>query len=96
MALHEHFREYTAKELTRIKEKVCIAHKCPYMSRIWNGQKGAQISTINRTCNYIDMTGKMRGCMPDECKHWKDKNVKHKRISDNDIPIKKKDYVYIE
>lgn len=74
MALHEHFREYTREEIVEIKQKVCLKHKCPYLQKI-NDYLGKGTGPSNNICNYIGKTGHMRGCMPDECKHWKDKNV---------------------
>ena len=76
MGLHERFREYTKEELVSIKEKVCLKHGCPYLGKINDsiGKSGA----MNNICNYICYTGHMRGCMPDDCKHWKDKNVTKK------------------
>ncbi len=67
MALHEEFREYTKEEIADIKRKVCA------------NTKAAKTDYINKVRNYILHTGNMRGCMPDECKHWKEKNVKKKR-----------------
>lgn len=78
MGMHEHFSEYTEEELKEIKLKVCTKHKCPYMSFVANTNKNT--AAINKCCNYILYTGKMRGCMPDDCKHYLDKNVKRKPV----------------
>lgn len=77
---HENFREYTVKELTEIKMNVCMAHKCPYMSFIIDSNLGQRRrdASSNKCCNYILYAGKRRGCMPDECTHYKDKGVKRR------------------
>ena len=69
MALHDHFREYTKEEILDIKRKVCIAHNCPYLARMSDYQSS---TTSNNFCSYIQWTGHMRGCMPDECTHYTD------------------------
>ena len=76
--LHEHFREYTAEELLRIKHNHCVAHKCPYLSKIsWASKhRGTVGSNKQLMCNYILVAGHSRGCMPDVCAHWADKGVK--------------------
>ena len=81
MALHENFREYTPKEIGEIKKNVCVKHRCPYLSAGWSktDAKKKDPDYTHRSCNYILYTGKMRGCMPDECTYWKDKNVKKPR-----------------
>lgn len=78
MPLHENFREYTKEEIEHIKRDVCIKNHCPYLGRIdkCNAYNGKDTSPSNRLCNYLTYTGKMRGCMPDECTHYKDKDVK--------------------
>lgn len=74
MALHKRFSEYTKEEIVKIKESVCMKHKCPYLGRLvmCNAYNKKDSSTANKTCNYLLYTGKMRGCMPDECTHYKD------------------------
>lgn len=80
MALHEEFRQYTKEEIAGIKRKVCAKHNCIYFSSLHDANtKAAKDGYTNKVCNYILHTGHMRGCMPDECKHWKEKNVKKKR-----------------
>ena len=83
MALHEHFREYTNDEITNIIIKHCQAHKCPYLrvvtGALKNNSRNAKLNAANKCCMYIDVTGKMRGCMPDECTHYLDKGVR-KRV----------------
>lgn len=74
MALHENFREYTKEEIADIKQNVCLKHKCPYLQKI-NDYSGKSMGVGNNICDYIGKTGHMRGSMPDDCKHWKDKNV---------------------
>lgn len=80
MALHEHFREYTPEEIIEIKKKVCIKNKCPYMANttsVGSVRKASKTTIIsNKCCMYILWAGKSRGCMPDECKHYMDKDVK--------------------
>lgn len=78
MALHEHFREYTLKEINQIKKDVCVKNKCPYLGVVWNNpnKKKGDIDYANKCCNYILYKGYRRDCMPDECTHYLDKNVK--------------------
>ena len=74
--LHDSFSEYTNEELLQIKKDVCLAHQCPYASRInWSTKSGA---TYTVTCNYILITQKRRNCMPDVCQYWKDEVVNRK------------------
>lgn len=73
--LHENFREYTAAELNKIKVEICIRHKCPYASNV-----AAASSTV---CNYILIEQHSRGCMPDVCEYWKNKDVKKRKDIDN-------------
>ncbi len=74
MALHENYREYTSDELKAIKKEVCEKHKCPYMKVVHDNGMNPKFS-VKHSCDYILYTGKSRGCMPDECEHWKDENV---------------------
>lgn len=84
MALHENFREYTKEEIDKIKLKVCIKHNCPYIGVMNDSMKNCKDVT-RKICNYILYTGHMRDCMPDDCKHYKDKNVvKRRKFSDSD------------
>lgn len=87
MALHENFIEYTQDEINKIKRDVCTRHNCPYMSFVANTNKST--ATSNKCCNYILYTGQMRGCMPDECKHYLDNDVTKKRFG---IPVNE-DYI---
>ena len=73
MGIHKNFIEYTFDEINKIKSEVWKKHKCPYMSFIANTNDNTAL--YNRCCNYILYTGKMRDCMPDDCKHYLDKNV---------------------
>lgn len=77
MALHERFRDYTLKEIIAIKKEVCIAHKCPYLARMSDYQNASAVS--NNFCSYIDKTGRMRECMPDECTHYNEELPKEKK-----------------
>ena len=74
MAIHEKFSQYKKEEIDVIKQRVCIEHKCPYLGRLFmcNAYNKKDNSAANKTCNYLLYTGKMRGCMPDECTHYKD------------------------
>lgn len=63
---HDRFGEYTEDEINEVKEEICIKHKCPYLKDF--------------ICAYALLTGKCRNCMPVDCTHYKDKNVK-KRMS---------------
>lgn len=91
MALHEHFRDYTVDEVTSIIINHCQAHKCPYLRRVVTGalknnSRNAKFNAANKCCMYIDVAGKMRGCMPDECTHYLDKDVKKKVRPETIIP----------
>ena len=78
---HDHFSEYTEDEIAKIKAYVCVKHECPYLRGLSkSGNNSKAIAPANRCCNYSLLTGHSRGCMPDECTHYKDKNVK-KRLS---------------
>lgn len=62
--LHERWKEYTVKEIEKIKNKHC--RKCPY-----SGTVGSK-NTDNNICDYLLVTGKRRGCRPEVCEHYKD------------------------
>ena len=70
MALHEHFREYTHDEIFDIKKNVCMKHNCRYLSRVSDYSARSVVS--NNFCSYLEWTGHMRDCMPDECTHYLD------------------------
>lgn len=74
MAIHERFMDYKKEEIDRIKQEVCVKHKCPYLGRLFmcNAYNKKDASMANKTCNYILYTGNRRGCMPDDCKHYLD------------------------
>lgn len=74
MPLHDNFKDYNKHEIELIKQRTCMKHKCPYLGRLFscNAYNGKDSSSVNKTCNYLLYTGKMRGCMPDECTHYKD------------------------
>ena len=82
MALHEHFREYTAEDIKYILNNVCIKHDCPYL-RALTGQttnpRYPNTMYMNKCCMYIDVIGHSRGCMPDECTHYDDQIKSKKR-----------------
>ena len=77
---HERFKDYSEAEIIEIKRKVCMDHKCPYLSNFRLTSLINKDNPTSKSCNYIAITGHMRGCMPDECTHYLDQNVK-KRIS---------------
>ena len=83
--LHEHFAEYTVEEIERIRQEVCVAHKCPYLSTVKGSTRGfnAHASSGQKCCNYILIAEHMRNCMPDVCEHYKDKQVKKKSPVNN-------------
>ncbi len=70
MALHENFRDYTKEEIYKIKKDICLKHKCRYLSRVSDYSSVATVS--NNFCSYLEWTGHMRDCMPDECTHYLD------------------------
>ena len=77
---HDEYKDYTAHELNEITKEVCMAHKCPYLGGVNTYYKGVALG--NKPCCYFIRTGKRRGCMPDECKHWKDKVAEPPRFAD--------------
>ena len=81
MPLHDNFRDYTVEEISKIKADICVKYKCPYLSSFTtcNDRNGKGTATY-KAGNYILFTGKARDCMPDECKHYLDKNVKNKKF----------------
>ena len=87
MALHEHFRDYTNEEILQIKKDVCMKNNCPYLGQVGVTQPGGGkgFALNGKCCNYIMYTGKMRGCMPDDCKHYLDEGAKKKRIKNDKL-----------
>lgn len=81
MALHERFEEYTKEEIKTILKENCMAHNCPYLCGLNTARdkRRAKEVLINKCCMYLVRAHKMRDCMPDECEHWKDKNVKKEK-----------------
>lgn len=70
--------DYTAEEINKIKEERCV--NCPYVGHMdFNYQTGKGLS-----CDFLGITHHVRGCLPDQCEHYKDdpEEVK-KMISDN-------------
>ena len=57
------WREYTEKEVDEHKRKVCS--RCVYFSTKLVGSDKTAIRS--RSCDYIFITGKRRGCSPMEC-----------------------------
>ena len=74
---HDRFGEYTEDEINEVKEEICMKYKCPYLKDLTK-QKYKAGSTTH--CAYALLAGKCRNCMPVDCTHYKDKNVK-KRMS---------------
>ena len=74
---HDRFGEYTAEEINEVKKQICMKHKCPYLKRLSQQREESPETTH---CAYALLTGKCRNCLPVNCKHYKDKNVK-KRVS---------------
>lgn len=79
MPLHEKWNLYTKKEISNIKKNNCAKHECPYLGRISTLQMKGQYA--NMCCNYIEYTGHSRGCFPEDCTHWKDKDVPKRKKS---------------
>ena len=79
MPLHERWSEYTKDEINEIKKNVCTKHKCPYLGRISTFSMNKQYS--NMCCNYIEFAGHSRGCFPEDCTHYEDKNAPKRRRS---------------
>lgn len=58
--------DYSNAEIQQIKKERCA--NCPY-----NGRTQADVrSGYNLYCNYIEIVGHSRGCLPDRCEHYKD------------------------
>ena len=94
MALHERFYEYTKEEIIQIKKDICYKHNCPYLGVVWNNpnKKSGEMDYANKCCNYILYTHQMRGCMPDECKHYHDTNVKKRNRFAEELESKGDNY----
>ena len=69
--LHEHWRDYTEKEINDIKKKVCIGHNCPYLKYFNNSSKD---DAHQAYCDYLCMTGHVPP-RAEVCEHWKDEDV---------------------
>ena len=65
---HEHWRDYTEKEINAIKKKVCIGHNCPYLKYFNNSSKD---DAHQAYCDYLCMTGHVPP-RAEVCEHWKD------------------------
>ena len=68
MPAHKAWREYNKKEIQKIIDTKCS--KCPYA-----GTVGASSGTPKIICDYLSITKKMRGCYPEDCTHYLDKDV---------------------
>ena len=77
MPLHEKWSEYTRDEINEIKRDVCAKHNCPYLGRISTLAMNKQFS--NMCCNYIELAGHSRGCFPEDCTCYEDKNAPKRR-----------------
>lgn len=75
MPLHEHWREYSEKEIYDIQKQNCIRNNCQYLKPIGPEIKEDDEKSKRLYCDYLCMTGKLRGCLPEECRHWKDPAV---------------------
>ncbi len=81
--LHEKWSDYTRQEIKSVKVKKCS--KCPYKGHAQHFHHSSQEDAIGLLiCDYISITGKRRGCRPEDCKHYKDdpamvKAIKKKR-----------------
>ena len=86
--LHKNWREYSIKELNKIKREKCL--DCPYSKRfgssgneykgmdeaeIATNKRGTKVNIGNIYCDYLTMTDTRRGCRPEVCEHNKDKVV---------------------
>lgn len=68
---HEHWRQYTKKEIDKIKKEKCV--KCPYVSGPLGSDKNKVTNWDAVTCNYICIAHERRGVRPEDCQHYKDK-----------------------
>lgn len=77
---HENFRDYTKSEIDEVKKHVCVAHNCPY-KRTMHQFTGRQKDNVTQVfCDYISLTGHSRGCLPVDCTHYNDTNVRKKSL----------------
>ena len=76
MALHEKWADYTEKEIYKTIKEKCL--HCPYSST----EKQSEDFISNCTCSYILITGKMRGCRPEDCMHHLDKDVQKPNLQE--------------
>lgn len=67
--LHEHWRDYSAREISKIKLSKC--KDCPYHSYISGGSSDSSYVY----CNYIGATGELRGVRIEMCEHFKDEEA---------------------
>lgn len=79
MATKVHWREYSVKQINKVKKEKCI--NCKYSKRVGtsgsggNGKEadmgrrksGAKVNIGNIYCDYLSMTGTVRGCRPEIC-----------------------------
>lgn len=69
MILHKEWKDYTEKEINKIKNEKC--KHCKYMST-GNRSRSGDISPRYVVCMYLDHTGTRRTVRPEECEHWKE------------------------
>ena len=72
------WHERTVKEINEVKVNHCKKHKCPYFRRFATstfGHNSYNHCVGNCFCAYLDVTGKLRGCLPEDCTHYMDENV---------------------
>lgn len=76
MPIHEHWRDYTEKEIYEIQKEKCIRNNCQYLKPLTGAEiKDEDANTKRLYCDYLCMAGKLRDCPPEDCSHWKDPAV---------------------
>lgn len=82
-SLPDNFGQRSVDQVNKVKRNVCIKHNCPYLTCTDDGHSNYKPNTKawlnNKCCNFSLITGHSRGCNPEDCKHWQDKNVKKRK-----------------
>ena len=66
----------TAAQINKTKREVCKKHNCQYFRGLGGACGGNENITIgHKYCDYASTTGKLRGCLPEDCTHWQDEDV---------------------
>ena len=70
------FASRSISEVNEIKRDHCYKKKCPYLKRLGGVGAADLHHSIGHTyCAYLKLAGERRNCLPENCEHYKDKNV---------------------